>query len=136
MSFLVHRACICAIGLALVALAAARRGAAQSGGVAAQLDYVAASGCPGANDFGAVVAGRLGYSPFRPDAPQRVVVRIETSGPALEGQLEWRSAAGGWQGERKFPSRTGDCGELVRAMGFALALQIQLMAAAAAPPDS
>ena len=32
-------------------------------------------------------------------------------------------------GEQTFPSRTGNCEELTRAMGFALALQIQLMAA-------
>jgi len=39
-------------------------------------------------------------------------------------------------GERTFPSRSGDCAELVRAMGFALALQVQLMAGEAAPAGS
>jgi hypothetical protein len=97
--------------------------------VAAQLDYAAASGCPTVDDFEAVVNARLGYRAFRPDAPGRVVVRIESAGRALEGRLEWRDATGTAIGEQLFPSRTGDCAELTRAMGFALALQIQLMAA-------
>jgi hypothetical protein len=112
-------------------------GIARSGEVTAQLDYLALPECPGAADFEAIVAGRLGVSPFHANAGQRVVVRIESSGRGLEGRFEWRNEAGEWAGERTFPSRSGDCGELVRAMGFALAVQIQLLAAAAsteAPP--
>jgi hypothetical protein len=75
------------------------------------------------------VTGRLGYDAFSPDAPDRVVVRIEAAGRTLEGRLEWHDASGGVIGEQRFPSRTGDCDELTRAIGFALALQIQLMAA-------
>lgn len=97
--------------------------------VATQLDYVAAVGCPSAARFEAVVVGRLGYDPFREDAPDRVTVRIEAAGRTLEGGLEWHDAAGGVIGAQTFPSRSGDCNELTRAMGFALALQIQLMAA-------
>ena len=66
---------------------------------------------------------------FRADAPDRVVVRIEAAGRTLEGRLEWHDASGAVIGEQSFPSRTGDCDELTRAMGFALALQVQLMAA-------
>src|SRR5688572_14895949 len=99
--------------------------------MAAQLDYGAAPGCPSVAGFEAVVTGRLGYSPFRASAGERVIVRIESSGRTLEGRLEWRDATGGWIGEQTFPSRTGDCNELARAMGFALALQIQLMATTA-----
>ena len=109
--------------------------------VAAQLDYTAVPGCPGVDDFETVVNARLGYRAFRPDAPDRVIVRIESAGRALEGRLEWRDATGTAIGEQLFPSRTGDCAELTRAMGFALALQIQLMAATAgenrpAPPPT
>jgi hypothetical protein len=104
--------------------------------VAAQLDYTAAPGCPAVDDFEAIVDGRLGYRPFRDDAPERVIVRIESTGRTLQGRLEWRDVAGAAIGEQLFPSRSGDCAELTRAMGFALALQIQLMAATAAenPP--
>jgi hypothetical protein len=109
--------------------------------VATRLDYSATPGCPGAEDFAAAVTGRLGYRPFRKDASERVVVRIEPEGKGLEGRLEWRDAAGGWLGEQTLPSRTGNCPELVHAMGFALAVQFQLMATAAArsnlePPAS
>lgn len=101
-----------------------------------QLDYGAAEGCPPASTLDAIVTGRLGYSPFRDDAFDRVIVRIERSGRGLEGHLDWQNPRGGSIGERTFPSRTGDCPELTRVIGFALALQIQLMAAAAEPTVS
>jgi len=96
--------------------------------VTAQLDYAVAAGCPAVDAFQAIVGGRLGYQPFRDDASDRIVVRIEPAGRTLKGRIEWRQASGGSIGEQAFPSRTGDCGELARAMGFALAVQIQLMA--------
>ncbi|HSY41685.1 MAG TPA: hypothetical protein VLA79_19230 [Polyangia bacterium] len=125
--------------MALAIVCTARESQGRTVVVAAQLDYAAAAGCPGVDDFEAVVNGRLGYRAFRPDAPDRVIVRIESAGRALEGRLEWRDATGAAIGEQAFPSRSGDCAELIRAMGFALALQIQLMAATvgesrAAPP--
>ena len=61
--------------------------------------------------------------------PDRVTVRIDPAGKTLEGRLEWRDPSEAVIGEQSFPSRTGDCDELTRAMGFALALQVQLMAA-------
>jgi hypothetical protein len=125
--------CAASIGIAAIAIA---ESTAQCGEVAAQLDYMAVPGCPAARDFEAVVTQRLGYSPFRPDAPERVVVRIEASGRALEGRLEWRNATDQWIGDRLLPSRSGDCGELVRVMGFALALQVQLMAGIVAPAET
>jgi hypothetical protein len=128
----------CAAALGFAAIATINESDAQGTEVAAQLDYDAAPGCPSAGAFEAVVTGRLGYSPFRANDRERVIVRIEPAGRALEGRLEWRDATGGWIGEQTFPSRTGDCSELARAMGFALALQIQLMAttASATPPEA
>src|SRR5262249_52135375 len=110
--------------------------------ISAALDYGAVPGCPDAAAFEAVVAGHLGYSPFRADALRRVIVRIEASDRSIEGPVEWRNDTGGWAGERRVPSRTGDGAELVRARGFALAVQFQLLAsvatvgAPAAPPDA
>ena len=121
-----------AAGLGFAAIATLSGGAAGATQLEAQLEYSAAPGCPGALEFQAVVTGRLGSSPFRADARDRVIVRIEASRRALEGRLEWKGNAGGLIGEQTFPSRSGDCAELARAMGFALALQIQLMATTAA----
>ena len=112
------------------AFAAFGEGAARAADVTAQLDYASIPDCPASADFEATVAEHLGYSPFRSDAPQSVIVRIETSGRGLEGLIEWWNESGGWAGERTFPSRSTNCVELVRAMGFAVALQFQLLAAA------
>jgi hypothetical protein len=115
------------IGLAV--LAAARDSKAGNPSFAAQLDYVATSGCPPVEVFESIVEGRLGYNPFRADAPNRVAVSVAANGHALEGRFEWRNTSGGSIGEQTFPSRSGDCRELTRAMGFALAVEIQVMAA-------
>jgi hypothetical protein len=82
------------------------------------------------------VIARLGYDPFVESAPEHVLVRIEPQDRALDGRIEWRDASGKWAGEQTFPSVTTDCPRLVRTMGFALAVQIQLLAKAAAAPDA
>ena len=125
----------------LALVGASREARARTAVVATRLDYLAAQGCPSVTRFEAVVIGRLGYDPFRTDAPDRVTVRIDPAGKTLEGRLEWRDPSEAVIGEQSFPSRTGDCDELTRAMGFALALQVQLMAATmeetrAPPPPS
>ncbi len=104
--------------------------------LAVSLEYDASNGCPGVDDFKVIVIRRLGYDPFRTSAPDRVFVRITTRGRAVEGRVEWRDASGNWVGDRAFPSPADDCPELVRAMGFALALQIQFLAIAGAPVTS
>lgn len=124
----------CAALLGVLVVVSGGAGQARTVAATAQLDYAAAAGCPTSDEFEAVVNGRLGYEAFRTDAPDRVVVRIEWSRHALEGRLDWQHAAGGAIGEQTFPSRTGDCTELARAMAFALAVQLQLMAATA--PDA
>lgn len=124
-----HRV-VLTIGLTLVIVAAPRESHARTVLVTAQLDYSAAPGCPSAARFKAIVTAQLGYDPFQENARERVVVQIESGGRALEGRIEWRNVDGGSIGEQAFPSRTGDCVELTRAMGFALALQIHLMATA------
>jgi len=122
-----RRRLACATVFALAAFGAARANAAD---IAAQLDYVSTPDCPASADFEEIVAEHLGYSPFQGGAPQRVIIRIASSGRGLEGLIQWRNEAGGWAGDRTFPSRSTDCVELVRAMGFAVALQFQLLAAA------
>ena len=85
-------------------------------------------GCPSALDFQRGVRQQLGYDPFRENAGKRVVVRIDATAHGLEGRVEWQSANGNWEGERKFSSHRRDCVELAQAMTFAIAVQIQLLA--------
>jgi hypothetical protein len=92
------------------------------------LEYTAAPECPVADDFMAIVGDRLGYNAFRKNATTHVQAEILPRGRAFEGHIEWRNAQGLWTGDRSFPSRSDDCRQLVRAMAFALALQIQFLA--------
>ena len=128
---------VCAMAVATTLLTWTAKGVARSVPTMARLDYAVATGCPTVADFEAIVAGRLGYDALRDDATDRVLVRVESNGRTLRGRIEWLQASGRFIGEQSFPSRTGDCAELTRAMGFALAVQLQLMAATmqdAAPP--
>jgi hypothetical protein len=124
----------CAVAAAVAILPAAAR--PDNAPLAVTLDYAVAPGCPDVSEFKSIVVGRLGYGAFREDVPDRTLVRVAPHGKFFEGRIEWQDAAGQWQGERTFPSRTGDCAQLVRAMAFALALQIQLLANTAAAPET
>jgi hypothetical protein len=86
------------------------------------------TGCPGDSDFRALITGQLGYAPFRSDAEQTVVARALGGVRGVEGFVEWRDAAGNVHGLRKLDSDGGDCAALARAMSFAIAVQIQLLA--------
>jgi hypothetical protein len=97
------------------------------------LDYSVLPGCPDASTFRAIVNKRLGYDPFSEQAAERVQVVVSAGDSGLEGRVVWRDSVGNWAGERIFPSRSDDCGDLIRAMGFALAVQIQLLAVAGGP---
>src|SRR6478672_3156591 len=94
------------------------------------LEYAAGPGCPDATDFKSLVIPRLGYDPFIESAPHHVLVSIDSRGAATNGRIEWRDAAGRWTGDQTFPSVSSDCASLVRAVGFALAVQIQFLATA------
>jgi hypothetical protein len=100
------------------------------------LEYASSAGCPDAADFKAVVIARLGYDPFTDGASDHVLVDIQRRGSAIDGRIEWRDFSGRWTGDQSFPSVSTDCPRLVRAMGFALAVQIQLLAKANAPPGA
>ncbi len=124
---------------ALAAAVAAAAGPARADELTVALDYEAAPGCPDLAEFRALVAARLGRDPFIDGAGDHVLVRIVPRGHALDGSLEWRDRDGNLAGEQTFPVVTADCLRLTRAMGFALAVQIELMAsraAAAAPPPA
>jgi hypothetical protein len=97
------------------------------------LEYAAGPGCPDVTDFKAVVITRLGYDPFSETAPDHVLVRMTPRDGSLDGRIEWRDSSGKWAGDQRFPLFSIDCRHLVRTMGFALAVQIQLLAKTGAP---
>ena len=125
---------LCGLGLVLVAWLGPAALPARAATVVVSLKYAAAPGCPDATDFKAAVIARLGYDPFSEEAPDHVLVQIRPRGASLDGHIEWRDAQGQWTGDQRFPQRRPNCLHLVRAMAFALALQIQFLAKADAPP--
>lgn len=124
-------ACVAVLVSALLGTGQVRAGTEM---LTVSLQYKAPPMCPDVVDFKTIVSNRLGYEAFVPDARDHVQVELLPVGRTFEGRIEWRTAEGKWAGERRFPSRSGDCHELVRAMGFALALQIQFSAATGTRP--
>jgi len=116
----------CAAAVVLAATAAHASGAADI-----SLDYqsdAALPSCPDGPAFRRDVARQLGYDPFRDGAPHRIVVRFLSHGPTIEGRVEWRDANDQKRGEREFSARSQSCAHLARAVAFATAIQIQLLA--------
>jgi hypothetical protein len=111
-------------------------GRAATGQVTVSLEYSAVPDCPDVSYFKAIVVERLGADAFAETAPKRVLVQITSRDQTFEGRMEWLDAEGNWAGDRTFPARSSDCEDLVRAMAFTLALQIQFSALSSAPPST
>jgi hypothetical protein len=123
------------VGALWVLLLGLTESPARAAPLSAVLDYVVVPDCPDAEQFRGIVSGRLGYDPFSEGATQRVLIRITPRAGALEGRIEWREPSGKWAGDQTFSAVTASCRRLVRAMAFALAVQIQLLTTAQATPD-
>jgi hypothetical protein len=90
--------------------------------------------CADEGEFKKKIARRVGYDPFRSDADVSVSVRVDGTTAAIGGTVFWVDAQGTSMGERRFVAKDGNCAKLVSEMGFAVALQIQMLGPAAADP--
>lgn len=88
----------------------------------------AVSGCPGILEFQAIIANELGYDPCRADASLRVGVHIRSAPSGIEGTIAWGNSKGHAVGERRFSAPDLHCRQMAASMGFAVAVQLQLMA--------
>jgi hypothetical protein len=116
------------VGAVWLAWLGPAEGPARAAAFTVTLQYAASAGCPDTADFKAIVIARLGYDPFSESASDHVLVRMASRDGSLDGRIEWRDASGKWAGDQSFPLVSTDCLQLTRAMGFALALQIQFLA--------
>lgn len=91
------------------------------------------SGCGDVNAFREAVQRQLGYDPFRAPADRRVTVRVSRSDTGYEGRIQWADARGRNVGERRLSTRRQGCTEILNNVAFAVAVQIQLLAAVAPP---
>jgi hypothetical protein len=98
----------------------------------ARLRYTRARGaerCPDERTLARAVASRLGYDPFRDQAPRTVVAYVRASGGALQGTVTLIDAAGTASGDRRLVAAGGDCAELVASMALAISIAIDPVAA-------
>lgn len=114
---------------AALAVCAATARAAPRTLVALEYDVAPATGCPDADEFRANVNRQLGYDPFRASADRRVAVQIAQKEAGFAGLIKWSDAEGRWVGDRRLSSRRSECEEIAANVAFAVAVQIQLLAA-------
>jgi hypothetical protein len=84
-------------------------------------------GCWDEAEFRRRVAQRIGYDPFRDEAPINVRVHVGGASNAVDGHVEWRKSSGALMGERRFVAKDGDCKNLLTEMSFSVGLQIELL---------
>lgn len=80
--------------------------------------------CPTEASFRELVQEQLGYDPFRSAAAYRISARARLHEGAALGVVHWEYSSSDVGGERELRGRS--CQDLVRAMSFAVAVQIQL----------
>ncbi len=125
---------------ALTAVAAATSADQTSPQLSVVLAYdvdAALHGCPSESEFRDSIIKQLGYDPVRTEAAHHVVAEVKDSEVGIEGRIAWTDAAGNNEGERHLVSTRRDCGEFIRGMTFAIAVQIQILnSSGAAPPTA
>src|SRR5262245_48766612 len=87
-----------------------------------RLTYVrgpGAEGCPDEGELRRAVAERLGYDPFFPTAGRTIVAQVTHGAAGYGGELKITDAAGVSLGERVLPTKTRDCGEIVKSLALA-----------------
>ena len=122
----------------LVAGAVARTGHCESR-LYVDLDYrsdASLSGCPDQSEFRALIEKQLGYDPFTSGSQHKIVARAQAAGTGIRGLVRWSDASGEVRGERNLSSATTDCSAFARAMGFAIAVQIQLLSGEEEKPEA
>jgi hypothetical protein len=138
-----RRALVTALIAAMVLAASPRRASAATDTVV-RLEYQAdeGGGCVGKDELRRMVADQLGRDPFRPDADQRMAIRITKTDVGFQGRIVWTEADGRPIGQRLLSWRSHDCHEIAANVAFAVALQLQLVEggaandAGAAAPDA
>lgn len=88
----------------------------------------AVADCPSALEFQAILVKELGYDPCRGGGGLRLEVRIRPALTGIEGTIGWNDGKGRVLGERRFSSQQAQCRQMAASMGFASAVQLQLMA--------
>ncbi len=93
----------------------------------------AASACPDADRLGALVAERLGYAPFRPDAASSIRTRFSRDGETLRAVVELVDLDGASQGRRELTSEAADCTELAESVVLTVSILLDRPALAVPP---
>jgi hypothetical protein len=84
--------------------------------------------CPNAVEFRSFITKELGYDPYRSGSALGLRVRVSSTTNGLEGNFDWTQNSVNHVGERRFLGRHSECHKMMASMGFAVAVQLQLMA--------
>jgi hypothetical protein len=85
--------------------------------------------CPTEAEFRAMINAQLGYDPFAAPSEHTVFARTQATEAGMSGVVEWYDTSGALRGRREMQAEGRDCQRFMKAMSFAIAVQIQLLAA-------
>ena len=89
-------------------------------------------GCLVEGEIQGFISRQLAYDPISTGANDHVAFQVDPGERGLVGRVVWTDKSGQWKGERHFSAPSTDCEKLSLDMAFAVAVQIQLLAAEAA----
>jgi hypothetical protein len=92
-----------------------------------------AESCPPGREFAADVTQRLGRSPFDPDAPRSIEIRVERTATGFRSRVHVRGNDGSTLGRRMLTNDEPTCAPLFSATALAVALLIDPDAALREP---
>lgn len=118
-----------AFALAITLLAAGVSAESPERRLVVDLRYQPGAGlrdCPDESAFKASIRDQVGYDPFEPGAPHRLVAAFHPEPPGIRGAVTWRDGAGDVRGERILYLERDDCPAFARMLGFAIVVQLEL----------
>lgn len=92
--------------------------------------------CPEEPAFRDLVAARLGYDPFKPDAARVIETRIARQGMRLTGRVRVVDERGRAIGSRELRAAEGECDELASSIAIAVSILLDPFSAGGAPPPT
>ncbi|MGA9524261.1 MAG: hypothetical protein WBV82_22595 [Myxococcaceae bacterium] len=124
------------VALAVLASLPAMGATAERASIRLEYRAEAKESCPSESELQALVAARLGFDPFDPDARLLTTVAIVKRNSRLQGTVELRDEDDKLVGAREVEAPVGQCSALADSLALTLAIAIdpQLLTRVASPP--
>lgn len=95
-----------------------------------------AEGCPDEDAIAALVAARLGYSPFRPIADNTLSAEVRRAPIGFSADVKLVDSRGILRGARHLTTASDDCSDLASAMALSMSIALDPLSLTRPPPSA